>query len=101
MLQILTEPKNCLTKQYMKVFQFENIELEFAPEALKAIVKIARKRKTGARALRSIFEEKLLDIMYEAPSYRNVAKITVTEETITAGEPPIIERSSKSGKQSA
>ena len=101
MLQILTEPKNCLTKQYMKVFQLENIELEFAPEALRAIVKIARKRKTGARALRSIFEEKLLDIMYEAPSYRNVAKIIVTEETITAGEPPIIERSSKSGKQSA
>ena len=101
MMQILTEPKNCLTKQYMKIFQLENIELEFTPEALKAIVKIARKRKTGARALRSIFEEKMLDIMYEAPSYRNVAKIIITDETISAGEPPIIERSSKSGKQSA
>ena len=101
MLQILTEPKNCLTKQYTKMFQLEGIELEFTPEALKEIVKIARKRKTGARALRSIFEEKMLDIMYEAPSYRNVAKIVITDETISAGAPPIIERSSKSGKQSA
>ncbi len=101
MLQILTEPKNCLTKQYIKMFQLESIELEFTVEALKAVVKIARKRKTGARALRSIFEEKMLDIMYEAPSYRNVAKIVISDETITAGAPPIIERSSKSGKQSA
>ena len=101
MLQILTEPKNCLTKQYTKMFQLESIELEFTPEALKEVVKIARKRKTGARALRSIFEEKMLDIMYEAPSYRNVSKIVITDETISAGAPPIIERSSKSGKQSA
>lgn len=101
MLQILTEPKNCLTRQYIKMFQLEGIELEFTPEALTAVVTIARKRKTGARALRSIFEEKMLDIMYEAPSYRNVAKIVITDETISAGSPPIIERSTKSGKQSA
>ncbi len=101
MLQILTEPKNCLTKQYIKMFQLEGIELEFTSAALDSIVKIARKRKTGARALRSIFEERMLDIMYEAPSYRNVAKIIISDETITSGAPPIIERSSKSGKQSA
>lgn len=101
MLQILTEPKNCLCKQYTRMFQLEGIELEFTPEALKAVVQIAKKRKTGARALRSIFEEKMLDIMYEAPSYRNVAKITITDETINTGAAPIIERSSKSGKQSA
>ncbi len=101
MLQILTEPKNCLTRQYQKLFQLDGIELEFTPEALTAIVREARKRKTGARALRSIFEEKMLDIMYEAPSYRNVAKIVITEECITTDAPPLIERSSKSGKASA
>jgi ATP-dependent Clp protease ATP-binding subunit ClpX len=101
MLEILTEPKNALTKQYKKMFKMEEIELEFTEDALKAIVRIARKRKTGARALRSIFEEKMLEIMYEAPSYRNVAKIIITDETITQNTTPIIERSSKSGKQSA
>ncbi len=101
MLQILREPKNALTKQYRKLFKLEDIELEFTEDALKAVVKIARKRKTGARALRSIFEEKMLEIMYEAPSYRNVSKIIITDETITQNATPIIERSSKSGKQSA
>jgi ATP-dependent Clp protease ATP-binding subunit ClpX len=101
MLQILTEPKNSLAKQYQKIFQMEDIELEFTPEALQAVVKIARVRKTGARALRSILEEKMLELMYEAPSYRNVAKVTITEETITNNAPPIIERGSKSSKQSA
>ncbi len=102
MLQILTEPKNCLTKQYTRQFQLEGIDLEFTPEALKAVVKIARERKTGARALRSIFEEKMLELMYEAPSYRNVSKIVITEEVITADAAPILERAAtKSGKQSA
>lgn len=101
MLQILQEPKNALTKQYKKMFKLEEIELEFTEDALKAIVRIARKRKTGARALRSIFEEKMLEIMYEAPSYRNVSKIIITDETITQNAAPIVERSSKSGKQSA
>jgi ATP-dependent Clp protease ATP-binding subunit ClpX len=101
MLQILTEPKNSLIRQYQKVFQMEGIELEMTPESLTAIVKIARKRKTGARALRGILEERMLEIMYEAPSYRNVAKIIVTDECISDNAPPIIERSTKSGKQSA
>lgn len=83
------------------MFGFEGIELEFTEDALKAIVAIARKRKTGARALRSIFEEKMLELMYEAPSFRNVSKVVITDETISKGTPPIIERSSKSGKQSA
>ncbi len=101
MLQILREPKNALTKQYKKMFKMEEIELEFTEDSLKAVVKEARRRKTGARALRSIFEEKMLEIMYEAPSYRNVSKIIITDETITQNATPIIERSSKSGKQSA
>jgi ATP-dependent Clp protease ATP-binding subunit ClpX len=101
MLQILTEPKNSLIRQYQKVFQMENIELEITPEALNEVVKIARKRKTGARALRGIFEERMLEIMYEAPSYRNVAKIIITDDCIANNAPPIIERSTKTGKQSA
>ncbi len=101
LLQILTEPKNSLMRQYQKIFQMESIELEITPEALKAVVEIARKRKTGARALRSIFEEKMLEIMYEAPSYRNVAKIVITADCIASGAAPVIERSAKSNKQSA
>ncbi|MCK4856356.1 MAG: ATP-dependent Clp protease ATP-binding subunit ClpX [candidate division Zixibacteria bacterium] len=101
MLRILTEPKNSLVKQYQKMFALEGIELEFTPEALTAVVDLARKRKTGARALRSIFEEKMLDIMYDAPSYRNVAGITITADIITADAAPIIKRAAKGKRQSA
>jgi ATP-dependent Clp protease ATP-binding subunit ClpX len=101
MLQILTEPKNCLVNQYIKIFAMEGIELEFTQDALLEVVKLARKRKTGARALRSIFEDKMLNIMYEAPSFRNVDKIMVGAETIREDAEPIIVRSNKAKKQSA
>jgi len=89
LMQILTAPKNAITKQYQKFFQMEGIKLKFTDDALKAVVKIARKRGTGARALRSVMEESMLDIMYEIPSKTDIAECLITEETILAKSPPI------------
>jgi len=89
LMQILTAPKNAITKQYQKFFQMEGIKLKFTDDALKAVVKIARKRGTGARALRSVMEESMLDIMYEIPSKNDIAECLITEETILAKSPPI------------
>ncbi len=89
LLLILTQPRNALTKQYQKYFQMEGVELEFSNEALKAVVKMAQKRETGARALRSVMEEVMLDIMYELPTRKDVAKCLITEETILSKAPPI------------
>lgn len=82
LIQILTEPKNALTKQYQALFELENVELEFTLDALDAIANKAMKRKTGARGLRSIVENILLDTMYDLPSLKNVNKVIVTGETI-------------------
>ena len=68
MLSILSDPKNALVKQYQKLLEIEDVQLEFTPQALKEIVKEAKVRKTGARALRSILENVMLNIMYEVPS---------------------------------
>jgi len=78
--RILTEPKNALVKQYHKMLAFENVELEFTKESLVSIAQEAQKRKTGARALRSILEEIMLDVMYEVPSCNNVAKCIINDE---------------------
>ena len=88
MLSILTDPKNALTKQYRRLLEMDGVKLQFEPDALKAAVKIAMDRKTGARALRSIFEKAMLDIMYDIPSTPEVAEITISAETITDGKPP-------------
>ncbi len=90
MLTILTEPKDALTKQYAKLLEMEDVKLTFEPAALKAAVRIAAERNTGARALRSIFERAMLDILYDIPSRPEVAEVIVTEETITEGKPPRI-----------
>ena len=90
MLSILTEPKNALTKQYTKLMELEGVQLTFEPTALKAAVKVASERNTGARALRSIFEKAMLGILYDIPSRPEVAEVVVTEETITKGKPPRI-----------
>ena len=82
LVQILTQPKNALTKQYQALFRLENVELEFTPEALKAMAKKALERKTGARGLRSIVEAVLLDTMYDLPSIENLRKVVVDESTI-------------------
>ena len=79
---ILTQPKNALVKQYTKMLELDNVELEFSEEALSAISEKAIERKTGARGLRSIIEEALVDIMYDVPSSENVSKVVITEQTI-------------------
>ncbi|MCG1716778.1 ATP-dependent Clp protease ATP-binding subunit ClpX [Staphylococcus epidermidis] len=79
---ILTQPKNALVKQYTKMLELDNVELEFSEEALSAISEKAIERKTGARGLRSIIEEALIDIMYDVPSSENVSKVIITEQTI-------------------
>ncbi len=90
LVQILTEPKNALTKQFQKLFKMEGVELEFRDEALKAIARAALKRKTGARGLRSIIEHCLLDIMYELPSIDDVVKVVVDEKVVTNEGKPLL-----------
>ncbi|MDZ7691560.1 MAG: hypothetical protein U5K69_10620 [Balneolaceae bacterium] len=82
MIKILKIPKNALVKQYKKLFNYEGVELIFEEDALEEIVKKALKRKTGARGLRSIMEESMLDIMFTLPSMKNVERCVVTRETI-------------------
>jgi ATP-dependent Clp protease ATP-binding subunit ClpX len=86
---ILTEPRNALLKQYKKLFLMEGVELEFDPFAIDAIVQKAIERKTGARALRSIIEDFLLDIMFELPSMDNVDKCVITKDTVENGDKPV------------
>tara|TARA_B110000211_G_scaffold79415_1_gene93129 strand:- start:3843 stop:5123 length:1281 start_codon:yes stop_codon:yes gene_type:complete len=90
LIQILTEPKNSLTKQYHKLFEMENVEIEFRAEALKAVAKKAMERKTGARGLRSILESVLLPTMYELPDQANVVKVVVNEQSITGESEPLV-----------
>jgi ATP-dependent Clp protease ATP-binding subunit ClpX len=89
MRNILTEPKNAIIKQYKKLFIMEGIELEFDPFALDAIVKKAMERKTGARALRSIVEEFMLDIMYDLPNKKDVDKCIITKDVVEQKSEPI------------
>ena len=90
LMQILTEPKNALVKQYSKLLGMEGVELEIRPSALKAIAQKALKRKTGARGLRSILELALIDTMYELPNQINVVKVVIDESTIIENKPPLM-----------
>ncbi len=90
LIQILVEPKNAVTKQYRKLFAMEQVELEVQPEALRAIARKAVRRKTGARGLRSILEQALLDIMYELPTLKGVSKVLLDENTIEGGGKPLL-----------
>ncbi|MFT7610978.1 MAG: ATP-dependent Clp protease ATP-binding subunit ClpX [Candidatus Aldehydirespiratoraceae bacterium] len=91
LVEILTEPRNALVKQYQKIFEFENVELEFTEDALQAIAEEAIKRATGARGLRAILEESLLDIMYDLPGRDDVVKVIVDRATvIDKAEPTLI-----------
>ena len=89
LIQILTEPRNALTKQYARLFEMEGVELEFRPEALKAVAERALERKTGARGLRSILEGVLLDTMYDIPSETSVSKVVVDESVIEGSSKPL------------
>ena len=88
MLSILSNPKNALVKQYQRLFQLENIHLEFTPQALSDIVKQSRDRKTGARGLRSIMEDIMLEIMYEVPSLNNIDTCIITDDVINKKSKP-------------
>lgn len=91
LVQILTEPKNALVKQYQKLFGMEGVELDVRPSALLAIAKKALERKTGARGLRSILERVLLDIMYDLPSMEKVVRVTIDENTVSGEAAPVLE----------
>ena len=90
LVQILTEPKNALTKQYQKLLAMENVELEFHAGVLQAIARKALARKAGARGLRSILEQSLLDVMFDLPSMDNVCKVVLDETALTGEIKPII-----------
>ncbi len=90
LIQILTEPKNALTKQYAKLFEMESVDLEFRSDALKAVARKALERKTGARGLRSILEGVLLDTMYEIPSAKEVSKVVIDESVIEGTSQPLM-----------
>ena len=91
LVNILSKPKNALVKQYMKLFEIDNVELEFTDKALEAIAEKAIERKTGARGLRSIIEDVMTDIMFEIPSDERINKVVITEPTITKKERPEIQ----------
>ena len=93
LVKILTEPKNAITKQYQKLFELDDVKLEFTPEAVHSIAHMAVERKTGARGLRSIMENVIMDMMYEIPSDSNVGICTVTSDAVEGkGKPEIVYR---------
>ena len=93
MVSILTEPRNAVTKQFAKMLNADGVDLQFTPEALQAIAQKAMQRRTGARALRSIVEEVMTDVMYEVPSQKGIAQCIIAEETIREGhEPQLVTR---------
>ena len=96
LIQILTEPKNALIKQYKQLLLFDNVELEFEDEALMAIARKAIERKTGARGLRSIIEEVMMDIMFEVPSHEEITKVIINEAVVDGkAEPQLIREAKK------
>lgn len=101
LVTILTEPKNALVKQYQRLFEIEGVKLTFTPDALTAIAKRAIKRKTGARGLRSIMEDILLDTMFELPGMGNVSEVVVNEESVNAGAKPLLVHTETKKKEPA
>jgi ATP-dependent Clp protease ATP-binding subunit ClpX len=94
LLAILLEPKNSLIKQYKKLFELEGIELKFTEKALREIVKLSQKRKSGARGLRSILEKVMVNVMFQVPSLENIKECLITEDVILGKAEPVL----KSGK---
>ena len=90
LVRVLTEPKNAIARQFQKFLSLDKVELVFTQDALEAAAEIAITRKTGARALRSIVEESLLDVMYDIPDHAEIRKCIITQETIREGRPPLL-----------
>ncbi len=101
LVRILTEPKNAIIKQYQKLFEIDDVKLEVSEEALKAIALKAVERKTGARGLRAIMEQSMMEIMYEIPSDENVVKCIVNEEVINSGAQPELDYKKSKLKEAA
>ena len=90
LMRVLVEPKNAVTRQFQKFLSLDKVELVFTPGALRAAAEVALDRKTGARALRSIVEEALLEVMFDIPERSDVRKCIITEETIRAARSPLL-----------
>ncbi len=106
LIEILTKPKNALVKQYSKLFEYDDVVLEFEPDALEAIAKEAIKRNTGARGLRAILEQSMLEVMYELPTKPNIKKCIVTKDVILKQQRPVMvqgepEPAAKAGSEKA
>jgi ATP-dependent Clp protease ATP-binding subunit ClpX len=101
LVQILTEPKNALVKQYQKLFSMDGVELEVRPSALAAIARKALLRKTGARGLRSIVEQALMDTMFDLPTFDGVVKVVMDENTVEDHTKPLLVYREQQTKQSA
>jgi len=82
LVQILSKPKNAIVRQYQKLFEFENVKLKFSDEALDAVAQLAMERKVGARGLRMILEDLMLDLMYYLPTFKKVREFVVTKEMV-------------------
>ncbi|MFO7179104.1 MAG: ATP-dependent Clp protease ATP-binding subunit ClpX, partial [Pseudomonadota bacterium] len=90
LIDILTKPKNSLVKQFQKLFEMDGVKLKFTKGALQAIARKALARESGARGLRAILEEAMLDIMYDIPSKQGIKEVVVSEEAIASGDNPLI-----------
>ena len=95
LVKILTEPKNAMVKQYQKLIALEGAELSLTKDALEALAELAVKRGTGARALRSIFEKLMLDIMYQLPSNKDIKKITINQAVVEGKKGPVVRKKTK------
>lgn len=101
-MQILTEPRNALVKQYQKLFELDGVDLEFTEDAVQAIADKAMERGTGARGLRAIIEEVLLHVMYDVPSRGDIGKVIVTREVVDEDvAPTLVPREAEKKKKSA
>ena len=89
LVQILTQPRNAITKQYRKLFEYENVKLRFTDDALEAIAELALERKIGARGLRMIIEDLMLDLMYTLPGQKKIRECVITREVVESKEKPI------------
>jgi len=104
LVKILVEPKNALIKQYQKIFALDGVALEFQEEAIHAVAKEAVRRNTGARGLRAVLEDRMLEVMYDIPSRGDVSKCIITKDTILSGSPPVLvtqERKAKKKEETA
>ncbi|HEV7199678.1 MAG TPA: ATP-dependent Clp protease ATP-binding subunit ClpX, partial [Candidatus Limnocylindria bacterium] len=90
LVKVLTEPKNAVVRQFAKFLSLDRVELVFTDDALEATARLATERKTGARALRTIVEEALLEVMYDIPERTDVTKVVITADTIEHGRPPML-----------